>query len=365
WRQGSGKNGRLTKVPYQARRPSEHASSKDPATWSDFPTALGAYEAGHGDGIVLCLLGSDLTALDLDHCRNATTGEIEPAARDLIKRAKTYVEITPSGEGLRIIGKGSGAKVHRKQEVPGANGGMSVEAYRNCERFITVTGDALPEATAELADNDALLEQVVKELDAAKKKQKKPKRKQRKKKLDLDDLIKNGEGWHFGGDRSRAVWFVIHGLLELGKSADEIVGALIDPANGISGYCLDQADHEQPARRQVEKAQQERAVNPDAEIERLAKLSAVEYEHQRKDAAERLDMRASILDRLVAAERRELGLDADDSRQGRAIVFPEPEPWPDPVIGAALLNGMAAAIRRHVVLSKYSRNAAALWAVHA
>src|SRR5262249_7520997 len=157
-------------------------------------------------GVVLCLLGSDLTALDLDDCRNVTTGEIEPAARDLFARARSYVEITPSGEGLRIIGKGHGPKVHRKQPVPSGNG-MTVESYRNCERFITITGNALSEATAELADNDALLDQVVSELDAAKAKQAKGKgskqggKGQRSKKPDLDDLIKNGEGGHFGGDR--------------------------------------------------------------------------------------------------------------------------------------------------------------------
>src|SRR5262245_33791756 len=163
WGRRTGKNGKPTKVPYQARHPSKLASSKDPATWSDFPTALQAYQAGQGDGVVLSLLDSYLTAFDLDDCRNATTGEIEPAARDLIARAQSYVEITPSGAGLRIIGKGSGPKVHRKQTVPGANG-MTVESYRNCERFITITGNALPEATAELADNDALVDQVVGEL---------------------------------------------------------------------------------------------------------------------------------------------------------------------------------------------------------
>src|SRR5262249_5347119 len=67
-----------------------------------------------------------------------------------------------------------------------------------------------------------------------------------------------GEGGHFGGDRSRAVWFVINRLLEQGKSADEIVAVLIDPANRISAHCLDQSDPAQHARRQVERAQKER-----------------------------------------------------------------------------------------------------------
>ena len=71
---------------------------------------------------------------------------------------------------------------------------MTVESYRDCARFIAVTGNALPEATAELADNDALLDQVVAELHAAKAKQAKGKGSKQRgkgKKRDLDDLIKN------------------------------------------------------------------------------------------------------------------------------------------------------------------------------
>jgi hypothetical protein len=46
----------------------------------------------------------------------------------------------------------------------------------------------------------------------------------------------------------------------------------------------------------------------DAEIIRLAKLSAVDYEHARKEAAEKLGVRTTILDKLVQAERVKLGL---------------------------------------------------------
>jgi putative DNA primase/helicase len=101
----------------------------------------------------------------------------------------------------------------------------------------------------------------------------------------------------------------------------------------------------------------------DSEITRLAKLSTVEYENQRKGVAEILGLRASILDKLVAAERARLNPD-DGSKQGHAIAFPDPEPWPDPVAGAALLDNLAAAIRKYVVLSDHARDACALWVVH-
>ena len=54
WRQETNGEGKLTKVPYQARRPNKRASSKNSTTWSDFATALRAYEDGQGDGVVVC-----------------------------------------------------------------------------------------------------------------------------------------------------------------------------------------------------------------------------------------------------------------------------------------------------------------------
>src|SRR5262249_11550468 len=68
------------------------------------------------------------------------------------------------------------------------------------------------------------------------------------------------------------------------------------------------------------------ATNADMEITRLARLSALEYEQQRKAAADKLGFRASMLDKLVAAERAKLNPDGHDGKQGHAISFPEPEP---------------------------------------
>ena len=103
----------------------------------------------------------------------------------------------------------------------------------------------------------------------------------------------------------------------------------------------------------------------DAEIERLAQLSPLEYEHQRKEAAEKLGLRASSLDRLVGDERARLGFVTDDGKQGRAITFSEPQPWPELVNGAELLDGIATAVRKHVVMSDTCRDTTALWTLHA
>ena len=100
----------------------------------------------------------------------------------------------------------------------------------------------------------------------------------------------------------------------------------------------------------------------DKEIARLAKLSLLQYDRERKEAADRLKIRAPILDRLVEAERTKPG--GDDGKQGRAISFPEPEPWPNSVVGSAPLDAIAQAIGDYVIMPEHSRNAAALWVMH-
>jgi putative DNA primase/helicase len=107
------------------------------------------------------------------------------------------------------------------------------------------------------------------------------------------------------------------------------------------------------------------AATPEAELERLARLSPFDYERVRKSAAEKLGVRASMLDRGVAAKRAELGLDDDDDGlQGSAVTFEEIEPWPEPVDGSQLLDDLATTFREHVVMLDYERDICALWNVH-
>src|SRR5262249_26813763 len=92
----------------------------------------------------------------------------------------------------------------------------------------------------------------------------------------------------------------------------------------------------------------------------LAELNTVAFERERKSAADKLGLRASVLEALVKAER---PID-DDGKQGRGISFDEPEPWPDEVDGAALLDAIASAIRDYVVMSDHARDATACWVLH-
>jgi hypothetical protein len=50
--------------------------------------------------------------------------------------------------------------------------------------------------------------------------------------------------------------------------------------------------------------------------------------------------------------------------KGRAVDFAEPEPWPEPVDGGALLGELAATFTRFVALPRFADVAATLWTVH-
>ncbi len=105
----------------------------------------------------------------------------------------------------------------------------------------------------------------------------------------------------------------------------------------------------------------------EAEIERLAKLPLVAYDRERKAAAQKLRLRASLLDKVVAAKRAELGLVGPDADglPGRRLQFEEIELWPEPVDGEAMLTELSATIGAYVIMDERQRDAAALWTVHA
>ena len=100
-------------------------------------------------------------------------------------------------------------------------------------------------------------------------------------------------------------------------------------------------------------------LDADKEITRLSKLSTVEYEHERKTAAAKLGVREGALDKLVMAAR------PAKTGHGRLLELLEPEPWPSPVNGAALVSELTAAIRKYVVLTGGDAPAVALWVLHA
>jgi hypothetical protein len=108
----------------------------------------------------------------------------------------------------------------------------------------------------------------------------------------------------------------------------------------------------------VDKEEEEEDAAFAAEIARLSRLKQHRYALQRKDAAKRLKLPVGMLDRLVKAAYSE---NSAGLGQGQPVEIPEIEPWPEAVDGIELLNGLAKAIRKYVVVSHQRADAMALW----
>ena len=162
--------------------------------------------------------------------------------------------------------------------------------------------------------------------------------------------------------------FVAAGGINKCEAVDSLAGAAdaigIDP--DAAQTALSKAFNNTRAHQKNGGAQLSDAVatlgSDDATIKRLAELPAMEYGRQRTGAAKKLGVTVATLDKSVKAERPKG--ETNTKGQGRAITFDDPEPWPEPVDGAELLNGLSQAIRSRVVMSDEAVAATALWVVH-
>src|ERR1043166_3870409 len=102
------------------------------------------------------------------------------------------------------------------------------------------------------------------------------------------------------------------------------------------------------------------AASDEEAFNRLARLSAVEYDRARPAEAARLGLRKETLDSEVARRR-----PLSDDAKARAVHLPAIEPWPLPVDGAELLDQVAARYALHLVLPPGAADVLALWTEHA
>lgn len=130
WRSEGGK-----KIPYSCANPKQRIDITSPASYSSFEHACEVYRRLNFTGIGFVLNGDGVVGVDLDDC--IINGQPDPRAIAILDRLGCqYVEVSPSGEGLRAFGYG-----HSTCNARGVVDGIKVELYAS-KRYLTVTGNA-------------------------------------------------------------------------------------------------------------------------------------------------------------------------------------------------------------------------------
>src|SRR5262249_24885630 len=149
----------------------------------------------------------------------------------------------PSGTEYRIIGRGTGAVLHRRFNL---ENGTAIELYRGCERYITITALEVGQcsdlpligsfidgllARYENGGNTGARDDMFDLNDAGKQGQA----------IDYEDLIKNGAP---EGSRSDLFHSVVGHLYVQGFSEEEILKKLEAHPNGIAAKFTGRLDKE-------------------------------------------------------------------------------------------------------------------------
>lgn len=151
WRLEPDKDGgKPKKMPINAMT-GKGAMSNNPQTWTDYQTALDAYEKYGYTGIGYMFTKDDgYVGVDVDHCYDPQTGEFNEVAKAIIARQKTYMEFSPSGNGVHLYFKGI------KPAGSSKNSETGVEMYES-GRYFTVTGKQLDGSLDTIAEDDGAL----------------------------------------------------------------------------------------------------------------------------------------------------------------------------------------------------------------
>ncbi len=145
WRYGLNERGDIAKIPVNSRSLNNAASNR-PSTWATLDKALDTYNRAPRkvSGIGYNQHGSDVVGIDLDGVID-DDGNLLPRAADIVSRFNTYTEVSPSGRGIRMFGRGRKPGKHEKR------GG--VELYDGTStRYLTFTGNHLPGTPLDVVD---------------------------------------------------------------------------------------------------------------------------------------------------------------------------------------------------------------------
>ena len=173
--------GKPRKVPINAVT-GKNAQSNNPASWCDYKTARAAADQFGFSGIGFMFLKEDgYVGVDVDHCYDAATNSFNDVAKAIMARQQTYMEFSPSGDGIHLWFKGI------KPKGPSKNSNTGVEMYDSV-RYFTVTENQIPGSLDTVAE--ALPDTLTWIQETFLKKQKTKKKKQKTgEKLSDEDIV--------------------------------------------------------------------------------------------------------------------------------------------------------------------------------
>ena len=136
--QAEQRNGRMTKIPYNAVS-GQRAKSNDESCFTSFEKAAGAAGySGIGVGIF-----HGICAVDLDYCVDEN-GAVSDKAKEIVKLMHSYTEYSPSGTGLHILFLAENYQYDTDRfYIMNHASGIEVYVAGVTNKFVTVTGNEI------------------------------------------------------------------------------------------------------------------------------------------------------------------------------------------------------------------------------
>lgn len=160
WKYEPRPSGKPAKVPYNPRT-GMRADCSNPSTFGRLADVQNYAERGYdGVGVLVGNLsdGSRMVAIDIDKCINVQ-GSLSPMAADIIRAMGTYTEVSPSGQGIRILLAVPADFTYDSGRYYINNSSIGLEIYDSAttKKYVSVTGKTLtPGAGLELRGNELL-----------------------------------------------------------------------------------------------------------------------------------------------------------------------------------------------------------------
>lgn len=141
------------------------APSNDARAWVTCDDALAVYRGRQLDGIGFAVASDDpFFFVDVDDCRDPRTGAVDPWAERVLARFRhTYQEISPTGTGFKILGRGDPPIDRYVHPIADARPRAKIEVFASL-KYTTLTGHRLPGVPPAVRDAQAALDALYAEL---------------------------------------------------------------------------------------------------------------------------------------------------------------------------------------------------------